>query len=142
MIRVALIGYGYAGRTLHAPLIRATPGLDLAVICSSRGERVRADLPDAVVLPSPEEVCAQPFVELVVIAAPSDTHASIAAMALRAGKHVVIDKPFALTLDEARQLASLGQSTGRVLAVFQSRRWDGDFVAITELLASGVLGEI
>src|SRR5262245_37657023 len=104
MIRVALIGYGYAGRTFHAPLIRATPGLDLAVVCSSRPDRVRADLPDMPdmpVLASPDEVCALPSVELIVIATPNDTHAPLAAMALRAGRHVVIDKPFTVTLDEA-----------------------------------------
>src|SRR5262245_29970779 len=106
MVRVALIGYGYAGRTFHAPLIRATPHVDLAVICSSRPERVRADLPDTLVFASPEEVCALPSVELVVIATPNDTHAPITAMALRAGKHVVVDKPFTVTLDEARQLTS------------------------------------
>jgi predicted dehydrogenase/predicted N-acetyltransferase YhbS len=142
MIRVALIGYGYAGRTFHAPLIRATPGFELAVVCSSRPERVRADLPDVIVLPSPEEACALPSVELVVIATPNDTHAAIAAMALRAGKHVVVDKPFAVTLDEVRPLTSLARTSGRVLSVFHSRRWDGDFIAVKELLASGALGEI
>src|SRR5262245_66628132 len=118
MIRVALIGYGYAGRTFHAPLIRAAPGLDLAVVCSSRPDRVRADLPDTLVLASPDEVCALPSVELIVIATPNDTHAPLAAMALRAGKHVVIDKPFTVTLDDARQLTSLAETSGRVLAVF------------------------
>jgi predicted dehydrogenase len=142
MIRVALIGYGYAGRTFHAPLIRATPGLDLAVVCSSRPERVRADLPDTLVVASTAEVCALSIVELVVVATPNDSHAPIATMALRAGKHVVVDKPFTLTVDEARQLSSLAQQAGRLLAVFQSRRWDGDFLALAGLIAGGVLGEI
>jgi predicted dehydrogenase/predicted N-acetyltransferase YhbS len=142
MIRVALIGYGYAGRTFHAPLLRATPGLELAVVCSSRPERVRTDLPDVAIVPSPEQVCVASSVELVVIATPNDTHAPIAAMALRAGKHVVVDKPFTVTLDEARQLTTLARSSGCVLSVFHSRRWDGDFLAIRDLLASGVLGAI
>jgi predicted dehydrogenase len=142
MIRVALIGYGYAGRTFHAPLIRATPGLDLAVVCSRQPDRVRADLPDTPVVASPEEVCALSFVELIVIATPNDTHAPLAAMALRAGRHVVIDKPFTVTLDEARQLASLADTSGRVVAVFHSRRWDGDFLAVKELVVSGALGSI
>ena len=58
MIRVALIGYGYAGRTFHAPLIRATPGLELAAISSSRPDRVHADLPGVAVAASAEEICA------------------------------------------------------------------------------------
>jgi predicted dehydrogenase len=142
MIRVALIGYGYAGRTFHAPLIRATPGLELAAIGSSRPERVHADLPGVAVVASPEEICASPSIELVVVATPNDTHVPIAAMALRAGKHVVLEKPFAPTLQESRDLVSLAGRERRVLAVFHNRRWDGDFLAITDLLARGVLGEI
>jgi predicted dehydrogenase len=103
---------------------------------------VRADLTDVAIVPSPEDVCAAPSIELVVIATPNDTHAPIATMALRAGKHVVVDKPFTVTLEEARQLRSLARASGRVLSVFHSRRWDGDFIAVKELLASGVLGEI
>ena len=142
MIRVALIGYGYAGRTFHAPLIRAIPGLELAVVSSSRRERVHADLPGLLVLPSPENACALPSVELVVVATPNDSHVPIATMALGAGKHVVVEKPFAPTLDEARALAVLARRTQRVLAVFQNRRWDGDFLAVTDLLARGVLGHV
>ena len=142
MIRVALIGYGYAGRTFHAPLIRATPGLELAAISSSRPERVHADLPDVPVVASLEETFALPSLDLVVIATPNDTHARMAAAALRAGKHVVLEKPFAPALEEARELASLAQRTDRVLAVFQNRRWDGDFLAVTDLLARDVLGEV
>jgi len=142
MIRVALIGYGYAGRTFHAPLIRATPGLELAAISSSRPDRVHADLPGVAVVASVEEICASASIELVVVATPNDTHAPIAATALRAGKHVVVEKPFAPTLRESRELISLAGHERRVLAVFHNRRWDGDFVAVTNLLASGVLGEI
>lgn len=142
MIRVALIGYGYAARTFHAPLIRATPGLDLVLIGSSRPDRVHADLPGIPVVSSPEDACARPSVELVVIATPNDTHVSIAAMAIRAGKHVVVEKPLAPTLAEARELVSLAESRERVLAVFQNRRWDGDFLAVTDLIASSTLGDV
>jgi predicted dehydrogenase len=142
MIRVVLIGYGYAGRTFHAPLIRATPGFELVAISSSRPERVHADLPDMAVVPSPEDACAMPAVDLVVVATPNDSHAVWAAMALRAGKHVVVEKPIAPTLEQSRELASLALDTHRVLAAFQNRRWDGDFLAVTDLLANAVLGEL
>jgi predicted dehydrogenase len=142
MIRVALIGYGYAGRTLHAPLIRATPGLELAVISSQSPDRVRADLPDVAVVPSPADAWAIQSVDLVVIATPNDTHAPIAAAALGAGKHVVIEKPIAPTLAEARDLASLAQRLNLVLAVFQNRRWDGDFLALKDLLSRATLGDV
>ena len=142
MIRVALIGYGYAGRTFHAPLIRATPGFELVAVVSSRAERVHADLPGMRVIASPEEACALPSVDAAIVATPNDSHVRIASMALDAGKHVVLEKPFAPTLDEARELASAAGRTSRVLAAFQNRRWDGDFLAVTDLVARGALGEL
>ena len=142
MIRVALVGYGYAGRTFHAPLIRATRGLELVAISSSRTEQVTSDLPGVPVTSSAQDAYSAGSVDLVVIATPNDTHVPIACAALRAGKHVVVDKPFAITLDEARELAKLTQTTGRVLAVFQNRRWDGDFRALKDLIARRALGEV
>jgi predicted dehydrogenase len=142
MIRVGLIGYGYAGRTFHAPLIRATPGLELAAISSSRPGRVGADLPGMLVVPSPGGICALPAVDLVVIATPNDTHLPLTMMALDAGKHVVVEKPFAPAIEDARALVSHARRARRVLAVFQNRRWDGDFLAATDLLARCALGDV
>jgi predicted dehydrogenase len=142
MIRVALIGYGYAGRTLHAPLIRATPGLELAVISSRAPDLVRGDLPGVAVVSSPADAWAVPSIDLVVIATPNDTHVAIATAALGAGKHVVIEKPIAPSLAEARDLASLAQRLNLVLAVFQNRRWDGDFLALEELISRAALGDV
>src|SRR3954471_7926894 len=101
MTGVALVGYGYAGRTFHAPLLRTTPGLDLVVISSSRPDRVHADLPGVDVVASPQQACALDSVDLVVVATPNDSHLAITRMALDAGKHVVVEKPVAPTLDEA-----------------------------------------
>jgi predicted dehydrogenase len=142
MIRVGLIGYGYAGRTFHAPLIRDTPELELVAVSSSRPEQVRADLPGMLVVPSPGEICALPSVDLVVIATPNDTHLPLTMLALDAGKHVMVEKPFAPTLEDARALVSHARRARRVLAVFQNRRWDGDFLAVTNLLAQRVLGDV
>src|SRR5437764_7678016 len=142
MIRVALVGYGYAGRTFHAPLIRATRGLELVAIGSSRREQIAADHPGVAVAASRQDGYAAASVDLVAVATPNDTHAPIASAALRAGKHVVVDKPFALTLDEARDVVKLAHTTGRVVAVFHNRRWDGDFLALKDLVARRALGEV
>jgi predicted dehydrogenase len=142
LIRAALIGYGYAGRTFHAPLIRATPGFELVLVCSSRPERVSADLPGVDVAPAALEAVVARSVDLVVIATPPDSHAALATAALRAGKHVVVDKPLAPSLDEARDLAAVAKRAQGMLAVFQNRRWDGDFLALAELLSRGVLGDL
>jgi predicted dehydrogenase len=140
-LRVALIGYGYAGKTFHAPLIRSVPGLELAVVTSRDAAKVHADLPDVEVVGTPLDVMANPGIDLVVIASPNDTHAPLARAALLAGKHVVVDKPFALDLTQARELAALAAEQGRVLSVFQNRRWDSDFLGVRQAMADGLLGE-
>jgi predicted dehydrogenase len=79
---------------------------------------------------------------VVVVATPSVTHAELAMAALDAGKHVVVEKPLALSLEDARRLGAAAAGSGRMLATFQNRRWDGDFLALLQLAAGGGLGEI
>ena len=141
-LHVALVGYGYAGRTFHAPLIAATPGLALRTVVSSDPAKVRADLADARVLPTAEQAFADPAIDLVVIAVPDPLHAPQAIAALRAGKHVVVDKPFAPTVAEAEGVAAEAERAARVLAVFHNRRWDSDHLTLRRLIAEGALGEI
>lgn len=140
-LKVALIGYGFAGRTFHAPLLAAVPAVALAVVGSSDPSRVRADLPHARVVTDPIAAATDPDVDLVVIAAPNQAHVPLARAALRAGKHVVIDKPMAPTLAEARELVAEAERHGLLLSVFQNRRWDSDFLAVREAIGSGVIGE-
>lgn len=141
-IRVGLIGYGYASKTFHAPLIAGTPGLELAVISSSDETKVKADWPTVTVVSEPKHLFNDPNMDLIVIPTPNDTHFPLAKAALEAGKHVVVDKPFTVTLSQARELDALAKSLGRVLSVFHNRRWDSDFLTLKGLLAEGVLGEV
>jgi predicted dehydrogenase len=141
-IRVGLIGYGYAGKTFHAPLIQSVPGLELTVVGSSRPDTVLVNLPEVVVCPVMEDVAIHPEVDLVVIASPNDSHSPLATAALLAGKHVVVDKPFTVTLAEARELVSLAEQQGRLLSVFHNRRWESESLATQAILESGALGEI
>ena len=97
------------------------------------------DLPEADV-GTVEEVLARPGVDVVVIATPNDTHVDLARRALEAGKHVVVDKPFTLTLAEARELALLAGRAERQLSVFHNRRWDADFLTVQRLIAGGEPG--
>jgi predicted dehydrogenase len=141
-LNVALIGYGYAGRTFHAPLIHAEPRLRLHTIVSSKGEQLLAEQPGVQVVSDTAQALANPAIDLVVIASPNDCHYPQAEAALRAGKHVVVDKPFTTTLDEARQLQVLASHHQRLLSVFHNRRWDADFLTLRQLLDSGRLGQI
>jgi len=140
-LQLALVGYGYVGRVFHAPLIEATDGLRLHSIVSSQpdlagrhtGTRVSADR---------SAVLHDPQIDAVVIATPNDTHAPIALEALAAGKHVLVDKPFALDLAQARAVMAAARQAGRVCSVFQNRRWDADFLTVQQLLAERTLGEV
>ena len=130
MIRVGLVGYGLAGSVFHAPLIRACQRMELAAVQTSR------DVPERVA--SFDELLDRS--DLVVVASPNQTHFPLVRAALAAGKHVVVDKPFTVTLDEADALIALAREQHRVLTVFQNRRLDGDFLTIQKLLPT--LGEI
>jgi predicted dehydrogenase len=142
-LRVGLIGFGYAGKTFHAPLIQATPGLALAAVASSDAGKVRSALGDGpAVFARPHDLIAEADLDLVVIASPNATHFELAQLALSKGKHVVVDKPFTATAGEALQLAALAHEKGLLLSVFHNRRWDSTTLTVQRLLAAGTLGEI
>ncbi|MBS1823463.1 MAG: oxidoreductase [Acidobacteria bacterium] len=141
VVRVGLIGYGYAGRTFHAPLIQAVPGMALSVVGSSKGDALRTVLPDSRIC-AVDEVATSEDVDLVVIASPNESHYPLALAALRAGKDVVVDKPFTVTLEQARSLRKVAEEEKRLLSVFHNRRWESETLAVKDVLQSGVLGKV
>lgn len=127
-IGVGLAGYGLAGSILHAPLIEALPDYRVSAVITSRaaaGER--RDRP--AVVADIEALVARDDVDLVVIVTPNELHEAQAIAALRAGKHVLIDKPMATDVAACDRLIDLAAETGGLLSVYHNRRWDGDFVA-------------
>lgn len=141
-INVGLVGYGFASQTFHAPLIQATEGLDLVAVSSSDAAKVQAALPNVEVESQALALCQRDDIDLIVIPTPNNTHFSIAKAALSAGKHVVVDKPFTVTLTEAKSLRLLAEGKQRLLSVFHNRRWDSDFLTVKALLKAGTLGRI
>ncbi|WP_438034324.1 oxidoreductase [Sorangium sp. So ce204] len=141
-VYVGLVGYGLAGAVFHAPLIRSVPRLRLAAIATRREGQVMADHSGVAVHPTPEVLIAEPGIDLVVIASPNETHFPLARAALEAGKHVVVDKPFTITSAEADELIALAARRGRLLSVFQNRRWDADFRTVRSCIEQGLLGEV
>jgi predicted dehydrogenase len=139
-LNIGLIGFGYAGQTFHAPLIQATAGLCLAAVASSQPDRVHAALGPQVRVCGVQALVEDAGLDVVVIAAPNDQHFALAERALRAGRHVVVDKPFTLDLPQAEALVALAEARGLLLSVFHNRRWDSDFLALRQVLASGRLG--
>jgi len=142
VLRVGLIGYGYVGRTMHAPLIASVAGLSLAAVGSARRDEVRAAWPRVRVTDDYLALARDSECDLIVIATPNDSHHALARAALEAGRHVVVDKPFTVTLAEADDLIALAQRRERLVSVFHNRRWDGDFLSLRECINSGVLGDV
>ena len=145
-LRVGLLGYGLAGRVFHAPLIAATPGLELAAVVTRDPERraaLHAAHPAAVALATADELWARASeIDLAVVATPNRSHAPLAHAALQAGVPVVVDKPFAATAAAGRGLVDHARAQGLLLSVFHNRRWDGDFLTVRRLLDDGALGAV
>lgn len=141
-VSVGILGYGYAAKTFHAPLVQSAPGLRLTAVATSKPEALRADWPQVAAAADPSALVARDDVELVVVATANDSHYALARLALEAGKHVVVDKPFTVTLEEARALEELAGRRGRVLSVFHNRRWDADFLTLRRELAANSIGRV
>ncbi|MEO6803960.1 MAG: Gfo/Idh/MocA family oxidoreductase [Granulicella sp.] len=141
-IETVVVGYGLAGRVFHAPFVSAVPGLHLNGIVQRKGDEAAKAYPETRILRSIDEALADKAVQLIVIGTPNETHFPLAKQAIEAGKHVVIDKPFAATSAEARTLADLAAKQGVVLAPFHNRRWDGDFLTVRKLLDQDAIGRL
>jgi predicted dehydrogenase len=142
MVRVGLLGFGLAGQAFHAPVIRGVRGMELACILERRGTKAKEKYPEVRVARTLEELLSDTAIQLCVIATPNDSHFELARACLLAGRDVVVDKPFAPTLRESEELVRLATERGRLITVYQDRRWDGDFLTVKKLLASGRLGKI
>ncbi len=141
-IKVGLLGFGLGGSTFHASLIAEEPRLALTAVATSRAADVRKRFPHVALYSSPAEVIADPAVDLVIVATPDTTHGPLARLALEAGKHVVVEKPMAMSAAEGAALMALSRERGRILTVFHNRRWDGDFKTVREIVRSRRLGDI
>ncbi|GAB4376343.1 MAG: Gfo/Idh/MocA family oxidoreductase [Elainellaceae cyanobacterium] len=141
-IKVGLVGFGSAGQTFHAPIINAVPHLTLTKVVERHRQAARDRYPWVEVVRSVEELFADPAIGLVVIATPNASHFALTQQALLAGKHVVVDKPFTATSEQAQQLVDLAQQQQRILSVHHNRRWDGDFLTVKQVIESNVLGRL
>lgn len=145
VIGVGIVGYGLAGRSFHAPYIDAVEGLHVAAIATGRPDRqaeARREYPDAAVVDGFEALLERPDVEVVVVASPNRTHVPLGIAALEAGRHVVTDKPIATEVGEAERLVEAAERAGRILTVYQNRRFDGDFLTVRSLIDDSALGPI
>jgi scyllo-inositol 2-dehydrogenase (NADP+) len=145
-LRVAVVGYGLAGSAFHAPLIAATPGMDVSAVVTGNAERAenarRAYEGVDVFADFDSLIARADDIDLIVVATPNRMHAPTALAAIDAGIAVVIDKPFAVSVAEGESPIDAAAAHGVPLSVYQNRRWDGDFLTLRRLLDEGALGEV
>lgn len=141
-IRCGVIGFGLAGRIFHSAVIDATEGLALNGIVERNGDTAQKTYPKTPVYRSLDAMLAQGDVDVVVVATPNETHVPMAEQCLRAGKHVVVDKPVAVSSDEAASLLKVSRETKHRVFVYHNRRWDGDFLTVQQLLKTNRLGTL
>lgn len=142
MLNVALCSYGMSGKVFHAPLIAAEPQLRLHTILQRSGDSALADFPHVNRVKSFEEIISNLDIHVVVVNTPNEFHFSMTKAALLAGKHVVTEKPFTLSVNEGRELITIAEQQQKVLAVFHNKRLETDHLTVQKILASGVLGRV
>ncbi len=142
MIRVGLVGFGMAGRVFHGPLVSSVAGLELAAVTERSSNQAAERYPGITTYRSLDEMLAASSLDLFVVATPSGSHFEVAGRILRAGKHVVVDKPVAVASAEVAELIGIAEENHVLLAPFQNRRWDSDFLTVQRLLLEGPLGRL
>ncbi len=142
VVKVGLIGFGTGGEFFHAPFIHAIKMFELTAILERTKDKSKARYPNVKVVRTVEELLVIEEIELIVIATPNDTHFYLAQKALKAGKHVVLDKPFTVTSEECEMLIQLAKKEEKILTVYHNRRFHSDFKTLQALLSKNELGEI
>ncbi|WP_139902123.1 oxidoreductase [Clostridium thermarum] len=144
-INVGLIGFGMSGRVFHAPILEAVHGLRLRKIFERKEENIniiREKYPQTIIVDNVDSLFNDENIHLVVVASPNTLHYDLARRALESGKHVVVEKPFTVTAYEAEALIDLAKRKGKLLTVYQNRRWDSDFLTVKKIIEDGLLGSI
>jgi scyllo-inositol 2-dehydrogenase (NADP+) len=141
-IPTALLSYGMSGLVFHAPLLHAHPSFHLSTIVQRKSFSAKDRWPNVRIVQRVEEATQDPSIELVIVNTPNETHYDFARQALEHGKHVIVEKPFTVTTQEANDLIELANTKKKILTVFQSRRWDGDFLTVKRVIEDKLLGKL
>ena len=142
MIKTALVSFGMSGRVFHAPFINLNPNFMLAGAWERSSKNIQAVYPGVTSYASFDEILSDPSIDLVVVNSPNDTHYTYTKQALLAGKHVVVEKAFTVTVEEAEELTALALQQQKILTVYQNRRYDADFLTIQKLITQNKIGQL
>ena len=141
-VKTGIASFGMSGMVFHGPLLDAHPDFKITNILERTHELSRGRFAGARIIRHFKDLCDDPETELIIVNTPDHTHFELARQALAAGKHVIVEKPFTLAYDEARQLIRLADEKGLLLSVFQNRRWDGDFMTVRQVVEKKLLGRL
>lgn len=131
-----------SGEYFHAPFIDADPKFKLVKIMERHSEKSGEKYPYVKVVKKFEDILEDDEIELVIITTPNSTHYEYGKMALSAGKHVIIEKPFTCTSAEAKDLTAIAKKSSLVLSPYHNRRWDGDFLTVKKIIREKLLGTL
>jgi len=141
-IKTGIASYGMSGLVFHAPLLHVNKGFDMVKVVERSYKGSKERYPYIHVVKSYEELLQDDSLELIIVNTPDETHFEYCKMALEAGKHAVVEKPFTMKVNEAEMLISLAKKNGKVLSVFQNRRWDGDYLTVKKVIQNQALGRL
>lgn len=142
IINTGLLAYGMSGKLFHAPFLSVHPGFNLSAVTERNEQKAPKDYPGITSYNSIDELMDDPAIDLVVVNTPNYSHYDYTRQALLKGKHVLVEKPFAATAEEAQALFDLAREVGKQVFVYQNRRWDSDYLAVKQVIDSGVLGKL
>ena len=141
-IKTGLLSFGMSGKVFHAPFLAVHDGFELTAVVERSEKKAPLLYPGIKSYDSVDELLADPEIELVVVNTPTPTHFDFALKAIRAGKHVLVEKAFTITSSQAKQLFLEGEMFNCCVLPFQNRRFDSDFLSVKEVIDSGKLGRL
>jgi scyllo-inositol 2-dehydrogenase (NADP+) len=142
VIKTGLFSYGMSGMVFHAPLLHTHPDFVIKKILQRNSDSSKEKYPYVELARDYRELLDDPDIELVIVNTPDHTHYEFTRESLEAGKHVIVEKPFTLTVEEGEKLIKLARKKGKILSIFQNRRWDGDFLTVKKIVEEKLLGRL
>lgn len=141
-IKTGVVGYGKSSKVFHIPFLSTLQEFEITKVLERHSDESKKRFPGITVSKTFDELIGDDETELIVVTTPNDTHFDYASRALKAGKNVVLEKPFTNTTEEAEKLIQLSKETGKVLSVYQNRRYVSDFLTMRDILEKRLLGEV
>ncbi len=141
-ITTGLLSYGMSGKLFHSPFLQVNPGFEFYSVWERSKNAAQEKFPQVKTLRSLEELLSDDALELVIVNTPNYTHYDYAKQSLLANKHVVVEKPFVVTVAQGEELIALAKEKGKVLSVYHNRRYDSDYRTVKKLIGEGWLGDI